>query len=125
MVWDSTDYLMKDWIRLRCGVSVYFPPNEKPRCIVHFVGGFLVGRFPVLSYLDMLEAIGKSGCIVIATKVSDSRIHTCKLVQTHSLIHTYIHTYVHIYIHALSLSLNIHYFTGSTGADTTHHYPAW
>ena len=72
MIWDSGRDMSptKNWQSLRCGASVYYPASQKPKCIIHFVGGFIAGRFPVFSYIDMLEALGEAGCIVVATKVS-------------------------------------------------------
>ena len=46
-----------DWTRVdgNPGVHIRFPPQgTQVTSIVHFVGGFIVGRFPVVTYLDML-----------------------------------------------------------------------
>ena len=56
--------ITKDWVKIsnNPNVHVRYPPyGVQFTSIIHFVGGFLVGRFPVITYLDMLVSyISKS-----------------------------------------------------------------
>ena len=51
-------------------VRVLFPPRTtKPSAVVHFIGGFLVGRAAALSYNDLLEDLANRGLIICATRI--------------------------------------------------------
>lgn len=61
--------ILKNWIKVN-GTPVLLPrPKEPIKAIVHFIGGFLVGKFSPLTYNDMLEYLGDRGYVIIATPI--------------------------------------------------------
>ncbi|XP_039031868.1 uncharacterized protein LOC120166708 [Hibiscus syriacus] len=55
-----------DWNQVE-GAWVLKPKGMKPKSVVHFVGGLLVGAAPQLTYRLFLERLSEKGVLVIAT----------------------------------------------------------
>lgn len=53
-------------------MNISLKHTRQPRAIVHFVGGWIVGAAPQLTYSLFLEALAAHGCIVIATGYATS-----------------------------------------------------
>jgi hypothetical protein len=66
--------LLNKWFNLN-GCSVRLPPlsyiakGGKPKSIVHFVGGFLLGARSAVAYNDLLEMLADHGHVVVVTPI--------------------------------------------------------
>ena len=68
------DSLLGSWFQLS-GCSVRLPPlsyyatGARPKSVVHFIGGFLLGSHSAVSYNDLLEVLADAGHIIVVTPI--------------------------------------------------------
>ena len=64
---ESTNYTEGRWESLHGNYILRPPPNKKPRALIHFLGGALLGAAPQLTYRYLLERLSSKGYLVVAT----------------------------------------------------------
>ena len=103
------------------GSSVLIPSS--PIMVIHFLGGAFVGTAPGFTYRWLLEELGKSGCVVIATPFVNTLDHFAvarSVLNRFENILDYLHThnllkqrYLPIYGIGHSMGCKLHLLIGS------------
>lgn len=55
-----------EWVN-KADNMVLFPTNNKPKAVIHFLGGAFFGSLPHIFYRSFLESLAKEGYIIVAT----------------------------------------------------------
>jgi len=64
---EESNYTEGRWESLHGNYILRPPPNKKPRALIHFLGGALLGAAPQLTYRYLLERLSSKGYLVVAT----------------------------------------------------------
>jgi len=64
---DTPHYTEGRWESLHGNYILRPPPSIKPRALIHFLGGALLGAAPQLTYRYLLERLSSKGYLVVAT----------------------------------------------------------
>ena len=64
---DTNNYTEGRWESLHGNYILRPPPSKKPRALIHFLGGALLGAAPQLTYRYLLERLSSKGYLVVAT----------------------------------------------------------
>ena len=61
-------FISDDWFAYG-DCQVLLPESKVPKSIIHFVGGFLVGTSPSVTYSDLLKSLASQGHMIVATTI--------------------------------------------------------
>jgi len=64
---EEPNYTEGRWESLHGNYILRPPPSKKPRALIHFLGGALLGAAPQLTYRYLLERLSSKGYLVVAT----------------------------------------------------------
>ena len=64
---NTPHYTEGRWEQLHGNYILRPPPSKKPRALIHFLGGALLGAAPQLTYRYLLERLSSKGYLVVAT----------------------------------------------------------